>query len=130
MWQMDRQTFASYRPELAYVVGSQATAVAGAGIDVFELARAEADDVATQLGVTQDSAAAWVARAQLVTLRGIGTTYAAMLAQVGVTSIAELSQAEPHELHRQLRSLGDTYITDARVRVWVKGARDRLEKDG
>ena len=131
MWQMDRQTIASLRPSLAGVVGSdQATAFATAGVDAYDLARSDATDVASRFGVATDSASAWVQRAQLVTLRGIGTTYAAMLQRVGVNSIAELAQAEPHELHRRLRDLGDTYITGARVRVWVKGARDRVADGG
>src|SRR6184192_3827003 len=59
--------------------------------------------------------------ARLVTLRGIGSTYAATLMASGIGTVEALAAADPDALWRKLH--GGLRPTPAEVRVWVRAAQ-------
>jgi len=59
--------------------------------------------------------------ARLVTLRGIGSRYAATLMASGIGSVAALAAADPDTVWRRVR--GGPRPTPAEVRVWVRAAQ-------
>jgi hypothetical protein len=63
--------------------------------------------------------------ARMATFRGIGIANAALLREVGVSSIDSLAQREPDELFAALAALGDdaSRVKAPRVRHWVLAAR-------
>jgi hypothetical protein len=91
--------------------------------DPWELARGDPNDLAAALGTDAGAARAWVERARLATLRGIGANGARRLESVGVGSVEELAGVEPERLARRLAAPGAP-AQPARVRVWVRAARD------
>ena len=119
---MERGTVASTTPRLADLPGAPAVA-AHADWDVFSLARARPADVARVSGVSQADAVRWVDSARLASLRGLGTANAARLRGVGIASVADLEAADPAILARRLSQAG-TPIRAARLRVWVRAARE------
>ena len=69
----------------------------------------------------------WIATAQLATLRGIGARQLKLLNQLGIFTVEQLANAQPSDLvHRLERLSGENWV-DARVRVWVRGARRALQ---
>ncbi|HSH74675.1 MAG TPA: DUF4332 domain-containing protein [Longimicrobiales bacterium] len=119
---MERWTITSVTPTLEEVAGPAAPRLEAAGYDVFSLAGADPDGL--ELATGSPDASTWVRRARLMVLRGIGAENALRLEAAGVTSIAELAAADPEELMAALMDAGAPHIRAARVRVWVKGARE------
>lgn len=120
---MERGTISSTSPRLADLPGVPADTLAAAGHDPFSLASADPAALARAIGTGLDRAAAWVETARLTTLRGIGGPNAARLRAVGIDSVDELARADPGELVEALRRASDRRIVPARVRVWVRAAR-------
>ena len=121
-WGMDRRTIDSLRPRLSEL-DVPAAALYRAGYDAFRLAGAEPGTVAAVAGAPAEEAAAWIEHARLATTRGIGAQGARALRSVGVTSVTDLARARPPELIRELEETTGRDLVDARVRVWVRGAR-------
>jgi predicted flap endonuclease-1-like 5' DNA nuclease len=120
---MHRHTIASLVPAVSDL-GAPSDRLAAAGIDdTWELAKADPGRVATATGAQDATARAWIERARLATLRGIGAPNATRLAEVGVGSVAALAAAEPAGLAARLAAAGPR-IDPARVRVWVRAARE------
>ena len=122
LWGMDRATVASLRPRLADL-GVPAAPLTAAGFDAFRLASADASVVADVAGRDGRAAEAWIERARLATLRGIGVEGATALARVGIVSVEQLAVADAAELVRALERATGADFVDARVRVWVRAAR-------
>lgn len=123
---MEARTISSVRPELAGLPGVPAAALTGAGYDVFSLAAATPEEVARRTGVTGGDATRWIETARLATLRGIGTRNTQRLEAAGVTSVASLAAQDPAVLGERLQKSGTRPVVDARVRVWVKAAREAV----
>ncbi|MFW6040172.1 MAG: DUF4332 domain-containing protein, partial [Gemmatimonadota bacterium] len=74
-------------------------------------------------------ARSWVETARLAALRGIGARNAGRLMAAGIDNVDELADADPGSLTLRLRTItgddGDE-IVEARVRVWVRAARDAV----
>jgi len=119
---MDRRTVASLRPSLSDL-GVDAPALQARGVDAFRLAAAQPAAIARLAGVDRQLAAQWVARARLATARGIGAEGVRDLAAVGITSLDGLAAADPARLVADLERSTGRDLVDARVRVWVRGAR-------
>lgn len=122
-WGMDRRTIDSLRPRLADVAAPAAAPLQAAGFDAFRLAAAAPHEVAGALGVEPVTAGEWIEFARVATTRGIGSEWAGELRSVGVTSLAALAAADPAVLVAQLKAKSGRDVVDARVRVWVRGAR-------
>ncbi|MEO5511696.1 MAG: DUF4332 domain-containing protein [Longimicrobiales bacterium] len=124
LWQMDRQTITSHVPRLGDLAGRHETALRAAGVhNIYQLSFATSSVLATQLGVAPDSARVLVQGARLVTLKGIGTHYAAMLQANGIASVEELARADSQELASRMQETSGEPVSSARVRVWVKAAK-------
>ena len=126
---MDRWTVTSVTPELDAVAPEGAAPLAASGMDVFALASSRPERVARLASAEPDEAAAWIRRARLVALRGIGVQNARFLEEVGVTSVERLADADADALASALRRVGAPDVREARVRVWVRGARDALSAE-
>jgi predicted flap endonuclease-1-like 5' DNA nuclease len=118
---VERATIASTTPRLADVPGAPAVAAYGT-LDPFALARAEPNEVARSAGISAVDAGRWIEAARLVTLHGIGAPNAARLRAAGISTVSELAAADPESLAGRLAARG-TPIASARLRVWVRAAR-------
>lgn len=121
---MERHTISSMTPRLADFQGVSSSALEHAGYDMFNLAQSDAASVGDQTGLSVEEARAWVDRAQLTVLRGIGSENAKRLEAAGVSTITELAAAKPSQLVAQLRGVSAQPVYPPRVRVWVRAARD------
>ncbi|UCC49428.1 MAG: DUF4332 domain-containing protein [Gemmatimonadota bacterium] len=125
---MDRWNTDSLRPELQefWVAGAEARErlAATSYADLFELAAADPQAVATAAGVPPTLAAEWIAAAQLVTLRGIGTDNARLLWEAEVRSVADLAATNSAQLSERLQRMTDRprAASPPKVRVWVRAA--------
>lgn len=130
LWGMDRWTITSVTPDLAAVAPGGAPPLERSGMDVFRLAAAQPETVADLAAAETEAAVAWIRRARLVALRGIGEDNARFLEAVGVGSVERLAAMDPVVLAAALRREGAPHARGARVRVWVRGAREAVEGDG
>jgi hypothetical protein len=119
---MDSRTVGSLQPRLADL-GVAPDPLLARGFDAFRLAEAQPAAIARIATVDEQLATWWVERARLATARGIGAEGVAALAGVGITSLRALAAANPAQLVNQLERSTGRDVVDARVRVWVRGAR-------
>ncbi len=131
---IDRWTTDSLRPrfEELWVAGAEERQrLAESYRDVFALAQARPAAVAQTVSVDQAAAEEWVAAAQLATLRGLGMENARQLWALGVRSVAELATVDPEALSASLREVmpRPRAASPARVRVWVRAAREAAGTD-
>jgi predicted flap endonuclease-1-like 5' DNA nuclease len=120
---MDLLTFTSYKPKVHELPNVPAKALASAGYDVFKLAGSEPIIVAADVGSERHFAEQWVETAKLASLRGIGTEQVRLLNQLGIYTVTELANTNARDLVERLETLTGTDWVDARVRVWIRGAR-------
>lgn len=59
-------------------------------------------ELSEKTGIGSDYILAWVNRADLIRVRGIGEEYADLLEKAGVDTAAELAQRNPDNLHEKL----------------------------
>ncbi len=118
---MERGTISSTTSRLEDLKGPPAADLRAAGLDVFELAGADPEELSARFGATPEQARAWIDEARLVTLRGIGGVNADRLRAVGVDSVRDLAGRDPEALAVRLASTGHA-VSVARVRVWVRAA--------
>ena len=123
---MERAAVASTAPRIEELP-SPAAVVSYGERDVFSLARQSPLEVARASGISVAAAERWVAAARLAALRGIGSENARRLAAVGVTSIDALAASSPEALARRLAAAGEP-IPEARLRVWVRAAREEVAR--
>jgi hypothetical protein len=122
------RTFTSFRPQLSELPGVPAPILERAGYDVFRLAHSTPVVVAADVGSDRQRAAQWVTAAQLAALRGIGSERIQLLHNVGIYSVTQLAEVNPGELIQRIEAeTGEDWL-DARIRVWVRGARRSLER--
>ena len=119
---MDSRTVGSLQPRLTDL-GVSAGRLQAQGFDAFRLAAAQPAAIAQLATVDEQVAAWWVERARLATARGIGAEGVRALAGVGITTIEALAAANPARLVDELERSTGRDLVDARVRVWVRGAR-------
>jgi len=120
---MEIWTFTSSKPQITNLPGVPGATLERAGYDVFRLAQSTPSLVAADAGVDRETAQQWVDRAGLASLRGIGTDNLLLLQQLGINSVEQLAAANPAALITELeKETGQDWV-DARVRVWVRGAR-------
>ena len=118
---MHKRTISSVVPTVADL-GAPAEALDRAGInDVWALASAEPRAARDLEGV--DAARRWIELARLATLRGIGAPNARALEAIDIRTVSDLAGADHERLASRLRDAGGP-AEPARVRVWVRAARD------
>jgi hypothetical protein len=97
----------------------------------WEVSRLTPPAVAAQLGVSTDAAAAIVASARLMTLRGIGSAHARDLIRTGVRSVCDLASSHPADLWQRIHLIHPQLgrrPTEAEVLVWVRAAAKACER--
>lgn len=120
---MELMTWDSVKPRLADIAGAPAIHLERAGYDAFSLAKASAPQVAEVAGAEEHEAATWIEYARMATLRGMGTEYLHELQRIGITSLNALAAQDPRTLIAALEASMNQDLVDARVRVWIRGAR-------
>jgi hypothetical protein len=123
LWGMELLTIDSYKPNLGELPGVPAGRLTDAGYDVFTLARANTRDVASATQTDEATAQQWIEQARLVSLRGLGSDNVRLLAGIGITSVEHLAQQDAKSLIAKIESFTGEDVVDARVRVWIRGAR-------
>lgn len=127
---MEQLTVDSYKPRLDQLAGAPARALEAAGYDAFSLAQASPARVAADVNATPDEAAGWIEEARMATLRGLGTANLELLQRLGINSMSALAAQDPQQLIASLEALTGSDFVDARVRVWVRGARNAVRNAG
>ena len=90
---------------------------------MFKLAKASPAYIAEVAKTSVDTAHAWIETARLATLRGIGSANVKALREVGIHTVDALAAANWRVLDERLEDHTGRSIVDARVRVWIRGAR-------
>jgi hypothetical protein len=124
---MESRTISSTVPRLADlpgIEGTQLTALRDAGLDTpFDLAGQLPAELASTAAISPEASQRLIARARLVTLRGIGARHASNLIGLGVGTACDLATRDAAELFDALRSDPARFRpTAAEVRVWVRAA--------
>jgi hypothetical protein len=120
---LDLFTFTSRQPRMELLPNVPARELTMAGYDVFRLAGSTPELVAADIGSDRRFAEQWVATAKLASLRGIGAQQVSLLNQLGIYTVTELANTNAADLIKRLEALTGEDWVDARVRVWVRGAR-------
>lgn len=88
--------------------------------------------LAKEVGVSHDVLLQWIARGDLLRVKGIGAQYSGLLEAAGVNSVADLSDRNPEYLHQTLQSINQEKKMVKRVppnrtvQIWVNDAKDLL----
>ncbi|MGH7466682.1 MAG: DUF4332 domain-containing protein [Longimicrobiales bacterium] len=125
---MEKLTFASVRPELSDLPNVPVQELKRVGYDVFRLANADPSLVAAEVGAERASVVSWISAARLAALRGIGTEQLSILHQLDIRTVEQLANADAANLVQRLEQQTGVDWVDARVRVWVRGARRALQR--
>ena len=123
---MEFLTVDSRKPELEHFSELPAQQLRAHDFDMFKLAKASPAHIATIASVPIEIAAQWVETAQLATLRGMGSQNLKNLRTLGIRSMRGLAAADWRVIDGQLEQLTGRDVVDARVRVWIRGARRTL----
>ena len=124
---METLTVDSRKPELEHFAELPARELRAHGYDMFKLAEASPAHVAELLSTTPEAAEPWVETARLATLRGMGSENVKRLHALGIHTVRGLAAANWRVLDAQMEEMTGSEIVDARVRVWIRGARRALE---
>jgi predicted flap endonuclease-1-like 5' DNA nuclease len=127
--EMEIRTVSSRMPRLSDMTDAPAVRLENAGYDMFSLAAARPESVATALDLEPGAARRWVERARLATLRGIGITHLRELERAGISSVAQLAAADPAAITVAIERNSGKDPGAARVRVWVRAARRAAAAD-
>jgi hypothetical protein len=120
---MEWLTVDSRKPELEHFSELPAEQLRAHDYDMFKLAKASPEYIAVIASTTIDAAAAWIETARLATLRGMGSENLKLLRGLGINSIHQLAQADWRTLDEHLERETGRPVVDARVRVWIRGAK-------
>ncbi len=91
--------------------------------------RADRKALASTTGLDEKEILAWVNRADLMRVKGVGEEYADLLEAAGIDTVKELRRRNPNSLLRQLVDLNDKknlvrrLPTEDMVEGWVAGAK-------
>lgn len=132
---IDRWTVDSWAPSLEGLpleAGLRERVVTSGVASVEELARADSASLARRGRLGPGEAGAAVRAARLATLRGLGTANASALWSSGIRSVCELAAAEERAVSRAVSGArpGPHAGRPARVRVWLRAARERCPERG
>jgi predicted flap endonuclease-1-like 5' DNA nuclease len=87
------------------------------------------EDMAQVTGLSETRILAWVNRADLYRVKGVGGQYSDLLEQSGVDTVMELAQRNPKNLHETLLETNERCHlvrkapTESQVKGWVKYAK-------
>jgi len=132
---MDYLTVDSFRPRVRDLPGVDHAAVnrlRDAGVtSVYSVADLDSLRVTEATGVASDRAGMIVRGARLARTRGIGTLNARALIAAGIDDLCALAESEPADVRTAVRAVRDQPYAGrlARVRVWIRAAREECETD-
>jgi predicted RecB family nuclease len=127
--------------ELNHIDVKQATKLRKAGIRTTEAllkragTRAGRDELAEATGIAAEMIWAWVSRADLMRVRGVGSEYAELLEACGVSTIRDLRRRNGRALLARMVALNDGHRrvrrlpTESMVVGWIEAAQ-KLEFAG
>ena len=87
------------------------------------------EDIAQVTGLSETRILAWVNRADLYRVKGVGGQYSDLLEQSGVDTVMELAQRNPKNLHETLLETNERchlvrkVPTESQVKSWVRYAK-------
>lgn len=87
------------------------------------------EDIAQATGLSETRILAWVNRADLYRVKGVGGQYSDLLEQSGVDTVMELAQRNPKNLHATLLETNERchlvrkVPTEFQVKGWVRHAK-------
>ncbi len=120
---MEQLTVESRKPSFEHFSELPAAELRAHGYDMFKLAKASPAYIAEVAKVSVDTARGWIETARLATLRGMGSANVKTLRAIGIHSVEALAAADWRVLEERLEDHTGRDIVDARVRVWIRGAR-------
>ena len=126
LYGMEMLTVDSRKPELEHFAELPAEQLRAHDFDMFKLAKASPAHIASIAGASVQAAEQWVETAKLATLRGMGSQNLHNLRLIGINSMRGLAAADWRVVDGKLEELTGHDIVDARVRVWIRGARRTL----
>jgi len=91
--------------------------------------KAERKSLSKETGLDESEILAWVNRADLMRIKGVGEEYADLLEVAGIDTVKELRRRNPRSLLRQLMDLNDKknlvrrLPTEKMVEGWVAEAK-------
>lgn len=60
-------------------------------------------EITASTGISEENILKWVNRVDLIRIKGVGVEYAELLYEVGVNTLKDLADRDPHKLHQALR---------------------------
>lgn len=90
--------------------------------------RTEREELALRLLIPRERLNAWIPRAELALLKGLGVGNLRLLEGLGIDSVEKLAAEDPQKLYKRLRRLyKDRKLpSEAKLRIWVREARRRV----
>jgi predicted flap endonuclease-1-like 5' DNA nuclease len=126
LYGMELMTVDSRKPQLHDFAELPAEQLEAHDFDMFKLAKATPAHVASLTGASPEAASKWIDVAKLATLRGLGSANVHNLRAIGINSMQALAAADWRVVDAQLEHRTGRDVVDARVRVWIRGARRTL----
>ncbi len=92
----------------------------------------ERDELALRLLIPKERLILWVEKAQLVQLKGLGAENLSVLERVGIHSVSALASEDPEKLYERIGQVfqGRPVLKNAKIRIWVNGARKIVRGTG
>ncbi|HET9440521.1 MAG TPA: hypothetical protein VFO52_10135 [Longimicrobiales bacterium] len=125
---MEQLTVDSRKPEMEHFSELPAQQLRAHDYDMFKLAQAAPAHVAAIAESSLETAAQYIELARLATLRGLGSDNVKLLQALGINSLQGLAAADWRVLEDELEAMTGRDIVAARVRVWIRGARQAVSQ--
>jgi len=92
----------------------------------------ERDELALRLLIPKEELTRWVAKAQLVQLKGLGIENLKLLEGAEVHSVSALAEQDPEKLHAKFEQVfpGKAPPRKAKIRIWVREAQKKVRSSG
>ena len=90
--------------------------------------RTERDELALRLLVPREELIAWVEKARLALLKGLGIENLRLLERAGISEVSVLALQDPKKLHGAFEQTfqGQPVPRLAKIRIWIKEAQKRV----
>jgi len=87
------------------------------------------EELALRLLIPREELTHWVEKTRLVQLKGLGVENLRLLEGVSIHSISTLSSEDPERLYKKMEEVfqGNSLPKKARIRIWVREARKKVE---
>lgn len=95
-------------------------------------AKKDRDELALRLLIPKEELNAWIDKAHLVRLKGLGVDNFRLLDRIGIHSITALASVEPEHLYTQLKEDVSYHPVPkkAKLNIWIREARKKVRSSG